>query len=141
MNVHTKPSARQIQPMGFMGRLEAIRAPTRGKARKGTKNNSSPRASLVTLLLGTSCAEWARTFSAPLATNMARERPASDHASQKAARALILLVPRSRLRSPASAVTTTLFYAAIVSYSLRKALRGRRLRANFGDGVFSYELR
>src|SRR5215216_8177225 len=132
-NIHNKPSARQIQPMGLWGRLEAIRAPTRGKAKKSTCPNRPAMVRLAPQLLGTG-AERASTHSATLATNMATERAASAHASQKAARLLILPVPRSRLRSPASAVTVTPFYAAIVSYSLRKALRGRRFRANFGDG-------
>src|SRR5215211_4246997 len=35
MSIHNKPTARQIQPTGLCGRLEAIRAPTMGKARKG----------------------------------------------------------------------------------------------------------
>src|SRR5215204_4549607 len=39
MYIQNKPAARQIQPIGFSGRLEAIRAPTRGKARKGKKIN------------------------------------------------------------------------------------------------------
>jgi hypothetical protein len=37
MSIQNRPAARQIQPMGFWERLEAIRAPTSGKARKGKK--------------------------------------------------------------------------------------------------------
>jgi hypothetical protein len=46
MSIQKKPAARQIQPTGFLRRLDAIRAPTMGKAQKGTKINRSPRASL-----------------------------------------------------------------------------------------------
>src|SRR5215211_1456791 len=122
-NIHNKPSTRQIQPMGLWGRLEAIRAPTKGEAKKGTKSNRPPMLRLAPQLLGTG-AERASTHSATLATNMAMERPASDHASHaEATRVLNLPVPRSRLCSPASAVTVAPFYASIVFYSLRKALR------------------
>jgi hypothetical protein len=78
--------------MGLCGRLEAIRAPTVGKAKKAKKTNMPPTAGLVPNLLG-SCAERARTYSATLAKNMATQRPASDHASHAAARALIRPTP------------------------------------------------
>ena len=41
MIIQMTPTARQIQPMGFLDRLEAIRAPTKGKARKGTTRTST----------------------------------------------------------------------------------------------------
>ena len=47
MSVQDRPTARQIQPTGFLGCLEAIRAPTIGKARKERKINSSLRVSPV----------------------------------------------------------------------------------------------
>src|SRR5215207_2240588 len=71
ISVQKRPTARQIQPTGFLGCLEAIRAPTMGKARKETKINSSLRVSPV--LVG-SCDEWARTCSTMLARNMATQR-------------------------------------------------------------------
>src|SRR5215218_9281008 len=98
-SIHKKPSARQIQPMGFSGRLEAIRAPTIGKAKTGTKTNRSTTVRLAPQLLGT-CADRARKYSVMLATNIVRERPASDHASQAAARDLILPTPRSSVPLP-----------------------------------------
>src|SRR5215218_1014411 len=64
MSVQKRPTARQIQPTGFLGCLEVIRAPTMGKARKERKINSSLRVSPV--LVG-SCDEWARTCSTMLA--------------------------------------------------------------------------
>ena len=33
-SIHNRPAARQSQPTAFLGRLEAIRAPTSGKAKK-----------------------------------------------------------------------------------------------------------
>ncbi len=42
MIIQMMPTAKQIQPMGFSGRLEAIRAPTRGKERKGRRKVSTP---------------------------------------------------------------------------------------------------
>src|SRR5215204_7455821 len=90
MSVQKRPTARQIQPTGFLGCLEAIRAPTMGKARNERKINSSLRVSPV--LVG-SCDEWARTCSTMLARNMATQRPASDQASQEA-----VLIARSEER-------------------------------------------
>jgi hypothetical protein len=58
MSIQKRPTTRQIQPTGFLGCLEAIRAPTMGKARKERKINSSLGVSPV---LGASCDEWART--------------------------------------------------------------------------------
>jgi hypothetical protein len=58
MSIQKRPTTRQIQPTGFLGCLEVIRAPTMGKARKGTKVNSSLRAPPV---VGASFNELART--------------------------------------------------------------------------------
>jgi len=65
--------------------LEAIRAPTRGKARKDTKLNISLMVPTVSQLPG-DCADGERTYNAPLAKKIVRERPASTHASVEAAR-------------------------------------------------------
>jgi len=91
MNIQNRPAARQIQPIGFRGRLEAIRAPTRGKARNGTNINKLLIGPEVPQSLGgcvTGPADRAETVSAAPAKNIATERRASDHASQEAARAL-----------------------------------------------------
>src|SRR5215217_8591596 len=71
--------------MGFRGRLEEIRAPTSGKMRKSTPPNRLPTVRLTSQLLGT-CAGRMSIYSGTLATNMATQRPASDHASKKATR-------------------------------------------------------
>jgi hypothetical protein len=101
MSVHKRPSASQIQPMGFWGRREAIIAPTTGKARKDTENSRSS----AMLLLGT-WTDRARTSSATLVADMASVGQASDHASQGAA--WVFILPPSRARSLAPAVTTPL---------------------------------
>jgi hypothetical protein len=62
--------------------LDAISAPTRGKARRGTETNRSTTVRLALEPLGT-CAERARTNSATVAKNVVTESPASDHASKK----------------------------------------------------------
>src|SRR5215211_1897469 len=92
-SIHKRPSARHIQPMGFLGRLEATRTPTMGKARKGTRPTMSLTVPTVTQLPG-DCADRASTYSATRGTNMATERPASDHASQDELRVLIPLTRR-----------------------------------------------
>jgi hypothetical protein len=109
MSIQKKPAARQIQPMGFLECLEAMRAQTTGKARKGMKINRSPRASPVPPL-GASCAERARIYSGTLAMNMATERPASDQASQEAAG---LIPPTPRSCPLVSAVTTPLYSTTV----------------------------
>src|SRR5215211_6834787 len=110
-SIHKRPSARQIQPMGFLGRLEATRAPTKGNARKGTKPTMSLTVTTVTQLPG-DCADRARTYSTRRGTHTATERPASDHASQDELRVLI-----SRTRclccSLAPWVTTPLYSTTV----------------------------
>jgi hypothetical protein len=91
-SIHKRPSVRQIHPMGFLGRLEATRAPTKGNARKGRKLTMSLTVPTVTQLPG-DCADRARTYSTTRGTNIVTERPASDHASQEAARVLTLPPP------------------------------------------------
>src|SRR5215210_2511112 len=108
ISVQKRPTARQIQPTGFLGCLEVIRAPTMGKARKETKINSSLRVSPV--LVG-SCDEWARTCSTTLARNMATQRLASDQASHAEARVLILPTPRCCSLVPS--VTTPLYTGTV----------------------------
>jgi hypothetical protein len=85
MSIQRRPAARQIQPTGFSGRLEAIIAPTMGKARKGKKINTSP----TVVPAASPWTKRARTYSATPTRNMATDRPASDQASQAAARRLI----------------------------------------------------
>src|SRR5215208_2682794 len=97
ISIQNRPAARQIQPIGLLGRLEAIRAPTSGKARKGKKITRPPSAlavphSLEGCVAGASGKD--RTVSAPPPTNMAPESAASDQASQAAVRRLIPPIPR-----------------------------------------------
>jgi hypothetical protein len=68
--------------------LEAIRAPTRGKARKGNTKMSTPLSPPVPQLLG-GCTDLVATYTTILAAHRRSERPASDHASQEVARWLI----------------------------------------------------
>jgi hypothetical protein len=94
--IQNRPATMQIQPIGFSGRLDAIRAPTRGKARKGEKISRLLRGPAVPQSLGGCVAGPAykdRTVSAKLIKNMATERAASDRASQEAVRLLIPLPP------------------------------------------------
>src|SRR5829696_6791937 len=105
MSIHSKPSARQIQPMGLRGRLEEIRAPTTGKARKGTKTNRLVIVRSAPQLPGTP-AERARTSSTPLARNMVTQRPASDQASKEAPRE-VRLPTNVPLRLDRSVTTAT----------------------------------
>jgi hypothetical protein len=80
--------------MGLRGCVEAIKAPTRGKTRKRTPPNMPPTVRSAPQLLGTS-ADRASTNSGTLAANTARERPASDQASQGAARVRLCLLALS----------------------------------------------
>jgi hypothetical protein len=92
--IQNRPATMQIQPIGFSGRLDAIRPPTRGKARKGEKISRPLKGPAVPQSLGgcvTGPAYKDRTVSAKLIKNMATDRAASDHASQEAVRPLIPL--------------------------------------------------
>src|SRR5919199_1643880 len=73
LTIHKRPAASKIQPMKLRGRLEAIRAPTRGKAKKGNRSKSPPTVRSTPQLLGT-CADRARTNSGMRAKIMAAER-------------------------------------------------------------------
>src|SRR5829696_2022340 len=124
MSIQNRPETRQIQPIGFSGRLEAIRAPTRGKARKGRKISREPRGPAVPQSLEVEGCVVAPTYnddtvSTAPTTNMAIEKPASDHASQ-VARVLVPRTPLSRCLAPA---VTTPLYRIPVSRTLREALR------------------
>src|SRR5215212_4716145 len=85
--IHKKPSARHSQPIGFSGRLEAIRAPTSGKTKKSPEPSRPTGVRSASQLLGT-CAERASTSSGTLPTNTATDNPHNDHASQEATRVL-----------------------------------------------------
>jgi hypothetical protein len=140
MSVQKRPATRQIQPIGFSGRLEAIRAPTIVKARKGARINRLPMAPPEPQSLE-SCAAGAVTYkdkmvSMALATNIAPERPASDQASQEEARVYALPTSRSRRCVPSA---TTPLYRTLVSQALRNALR-ESIRTNFLERR-AYELR
>src|SRR5918994_5949176 len=103
MSVQIKPTARQSQPTAFLGRLEAIRAPTSGKAKKRAPPTRLPTPRSAAQRLGRS-APRARNHSGIVATNMAKVRPASDQASHVEARVFTVAPPRSRLLVPS--VTT-----------------------------------
>src|SRR5215203_7515655 len=126
--IHKKPSARHSQPMGFSGRLEAIRAPTSGKTKKSPEASKPPVVRSACQVLGT-CADRPSTSSGTLATNMATDSPHNDHASQETTRALNSPVLRSRACRDVLSVTTPL-YRTIVYQSLRQPLRGQAV-ANF----------
>src|SRR5215217_6409719 len=83
------PVARQIHPIGLLGRLEAMRVPTIGKARKGMKINRLLTRPLVPQVLG-ACADRVRMNKAMVVANKASERAASDQASQEAVRLLTI---------------------------------------------------
>src|SRR5215208_2155080 len=131
MSVQKRPATKQIQPMGFSGRLEAIRAPTIVKARKGARINRLPMAPPEPQSLE-SCAAGAVTYKDKMvsmapATNMAPERQASDQASQEEARVFALPTSRSRRCVPSA---TTPLYRMLVSQALRNAVR-ESIRTNF----------
>jgi len=83
--------------MGFPGRLEAIRAPTIGKGRKGSIAHNGVLMPPVPQLLGdrTGRVEICR---ATAARNKTTQNAASDQASHEVARMLILLAPCSGTR-------------------------------------------
>ncbi len=85
------PEARQIHPIGLLGRLEAIRVPTIGKARKGMKINRLLTRPLVPQVLGV-CADRVRMNKVMVAANRASERAPSDQAIQVAVRLFTLLI-------------------------------------------------
>ncbi len=85
------PEARQIHPIGLLGRLEAMRVPTVGEARKGIKINRLLTGSLVPQVLG-GCSDRVRMDKAIFAANRASERAPSDQAIQLAVRLLIILL-------------------------------------------------
>ncbi len=119
INIHKRPSARQIQPIGFWGRLEAIRAPTTGKARRDKKISVLPTVPTVTQAPGDR-ADLRSTSSAAPAMNIAKDRPASDHASQERAP----LLPTPRPRSLASSATTLLYSNSRLLVVTGSVLRG-----------------
>src|SRR5918997_2476553 len=119
MSIQKRPTLRLIQPIGFSGRLAAIRVPTMGKARLSAKVKSWPTASQALKGLA---APTDKKASAAEATNMAAERPPSDQASLTATRRLILETRRSRNPhlscKPASYPTP--LYRKIVCRALRR---------------------
>src|SRR5215208_586216 len=88
------PVARQIQPMGFVGRLEAIRAPTMGKGRRGSIAHNGVLMPPVPQLIGGRTGR-VTICKARAARNKATERAASDQASHEVARVLIPFAPCS----------------------------------------------
>src|SRR5215216_2400361 len=122
MSIHSKLSASKIQPMGLCGRLEAISAPTRGKARKDTKLSVSLTAPTVPQLL-VDCAEGARKYNMTFETNMITESAASDEANQ----AVRVLIPPTPRPCPLAPCVTPPLYSTTVFQPLRQTLRGKGL--------------
>jgi hypothetical protein len=87
MSVQKRPASKQIQPIGFSGRLEAIKAPTKVKVRKGARINRLPMAppepqSLESWAAGAVTYKDKMVKMAP-ATNMAPEERPRNQASQE----------------------------------------------------------
>src|SRR5687768_12534918 len=95
------PAARQIQPMGFLGRLEAIRAPTIGKGRKGSMAHNGVLMPPVPQLLGGRTGR-VTICRATAAINKTTESAASAQASHEVAPVLIPLTPCSGAWFPRS---------------------------------------
>jgi hypothetical protein len=114
--------------MGLWGRLEAMRAPIIGKAKKGTPINKSVGVNLSLMLLGTCGADRMRAYSAMMATNMATLSADNDHANQEMTRPLVLLTSDSC--TLALSVTTPL-YSSTVSQTLRTTLRAINFWTDF----------
>src|SRR5215210_6280221 len=123
-SIHKRPTARQIQPIGFLGCLEAIRAPTRGNGMKGTRKMSAALSPPVPQVVG-GCTDRVRIYNTTLAAHRTSESAASDQDNQNATR--VSIPPPSRPRSLAASITTPL-YSTTVSQSLRQTLRSRSLR-------------
>src|SRR5215211_5695142 len=111
---------RQSHPMGFLGRLEAIMAPTNGKIRNEAPANWLPKVRSTPQPLG-KLADRASKNIGMLSTYSAAQRAASDHASQEAAR---VLIPPTTLPCSFVASVTTPLYITTVSRTLRRTLRG-----------------
>src|SRR3712207_2747702 len=90
--IQMMPTARHIHPTGFLGCLEAIRAPTRGKVRKGRTTMSTALSPPVPQLLG-GCTDRVATYNTMLAAHRRSERAHSDQASRAAVRRLIPPTP------------------------------------------------
>jgi hypothetical protein len=118
LSIQKSPTAKQIQPIGLWGRLEAIRAPTKGKARKGTMKTNTMLKLPVPQVIGGCADRGSMMYNATFATNMISERVESDQASHAAVRALIPPIPR--LCSLAPSVTPPL-YSTSVSQTLRSS--------------------
>src|ERR671910_2553288 len=95
------PAARQIQPMALPGRLEAMRAPTIGKGRKGIMAHNGVLMPSVPQLLGGRTGRVA-ICRATAARNKATQSAARDQASHEVARVLIPLAPCSGAWFPRS---------------------------------------
>src|SRR5436190_632213 len=102
------PAARHIQPIGLLGRLEAIRVPTKGITRKGNRKTNTMLGPPVPQVEG-GITSRVRKYNTTVATNMPTESVPSDQASQAAR-----LVPVSpRLRSFAPSVTPPLYSTTV----------------------------
>src|SRR5918995_263914 len=119
MSVQIKPTARQSQPTAFLGRLEAIRAPTSGKAKKRPPPASPPTLTSAFQPLGMSALR-ARNHSGKAATNTAKVSPASDQASHVEARVCPPPPPRSRSFVPSTTNTLQHHRSPIVTTTVTR---------------------
>src|ERR671912_2074418 len=133
LSIQKSPTAKQIQPMGLWGRLEAIRAPTKGKARKGTMKTNTMLKLPVPQVIGGCADRGSMMYNATFATNMISERVASDQASHAAVRALIPPIPRSCSLAPS---VTAPLYSTTASRALRRLLRGGNLWSNINLPIY-----
>src|SRR3712207_1447791 len=104
------PTAKHIQPMGFLGRLEAIRAPTKGKVRKGNTKMSTALSPPVPQLLG-GCKDRVARYKPMAATHKTSESTARDKASQ----AVRLLIPSTPCPCSLAPSVTTSVYSTTLS--------------------------
>jgi len=111
------PTARESQPIGFFGRLDAIRAPTIRKGRKGSIAHTGVLMPPVPQLPGgrTGRVAICRMMAS---RNEATPKQASDQASQEAMLALFPLAPCSICLVSS---VTALLYSITVCGALRQA--------------------
>src|SRR5215211_236817 len=123
--MYSSPREQKIQPMGLVGRREAIRAPTVGYASDSTPvstaklvSTATPRPSLSLVGMGISPVRKSSMRASAISTTHTAH---SDQASQAAVRWLIPPTPLPCFLVPF--VTTTLCYKAVARV-FRQPLRG-----------------
>src|SRR5215212_5375478 len=113
------------QPMGLVGRREAISAPTVGNASQSTPvSTAKPSPGLSPRSSGGRGTSPVRKSSERASPMSATQTAHNDLANQAAVRPLILPTPRSSSLAPSA---TTPLYSTTVSQALRQPLRGKGL--------------